>query len=117
MKNLNKNRVLSDLIIDLREKGTKVPFWKAVAKGLNRPTRKAFKVNLNKIEKYAKPKETVLVPGFVLGSGEVTKAHKVVALRFSASAKEKIEKAGGKVILIEDYVSENPKGSKTRIVG
>ena len=77
----------------------------------------AFKVNVNKIEKFAKPKETILVPGIVLGSGEITKAHKVVALRFSASAKEKIESKGGKSILIEDYVNENPTGAKTRIMG
>lgn len=117
MKKLNKNPILSDLIIDLREKGIRVPFWKAVAKGLSRPSRKAFNVNINKIEKFAKPKETVLVPGIVLGSGEITKAHKVVALRFSESAKQNIEKAGGKCILIEDYVNENPKGSKTMIIG
>ena len=116
MKKLKKNAVLSDLIIGLREKGTKVPFWKAVAGGLNRPTRKAFRVNLRKIEKYSDSKETVLIPGVVLGSGDVTKAHKVVALRFSASAQQKIEKAGGKCILIEDYVKENPGGSKTRIL-
>ena len=117
MKKMKKNPDLSDLIIDLRDKGAKVPFWKAVARGLSRPSRKAFKVNLNKIEKYAKPKETVLVPGSVLGSGEIIKAHKVVALRFSASAKEKIVNAGGKAILIEDYINENPKGAKTRILG
>ena len=117
MKKVNKNPVLSDLIIDLRDKGTKVPFWKAVARGLSRPSRKAFKVNVNKIEKFAKPKETILVPGIVLGSGDIKKAHKVVALRFSASAKEKIVSAGGKTILIEDYVNENPKGSNTRILG
>ena len=101
----------------LREKGTKVPFWKAVAKGLNRPTRKAYRVNVNKIEKFAKPKEAVLVPGFVLGSGEIKKPHKVVALKFSASAKQKIESKGGKCVLIEDDVSENPKGLKTSIMG
>jgi large subunit ribosomal protein L15 len=36
----------------------------------------------------------------VLGNGEVTKALKVSAHRFTKSAKEKIEKAGGTVTLI-----------------
>ncbi len=117
MKRLSKNKALGDLIIGLREKGGKAPFWKAVAKGLSRPNRKMFKVNLYKIEKYAKPKENVLVPGVVLGSGELTKVCKIIALRFSEAAKQKIEKAGGKCILIEDYVNENPKGLKTRIMG
>jgi len=117
MKKIKKNTILSDLIIDLREKGTKVPFWKAVSSGLNRPTRKAFRVNVSKIEKFSDSKETVLVPGVVLGSGDIKKPHNVVALRFSGSAQEKIEKAGGKCILIEDYAKDNPKGSKTRILG
>ena len=116
MKKLAKNPVLSDLIIDLREKGAKVPFWKAVASGLSRPTRKAFKVNLYRIEKYAKPKETVVVPGVVLGSGEIKKVHTVVALRFSASAVAKIEKAGGKCVLLEDYFRDT-EAPKARILG
>jgi large subunit ribosomal protein L18e len=116
MKKLAKNPVLSDLIIDLRMKGIKVPFWKAVASGLSRPTRKAFKVNLYRIEKYAKPKETIVVPGVVLGSGEIKKAHTVVALRFSGSAQEKIEKAGGKCVLLGDYFRDT-EAPKARIMG
>jgi len=40
------------------------------------------------------------VPVKILGDGEVTKAIDVSAHAFSASAKEKIEKAGGKVSLL-----------------
>lgn len=36
----------------------------------------------------------------VLGTGEVSKAYKVSAHKFSASAKEKIEKAGGEVTVL-----------------
>jgi len=36
----------------------------------------------------------------VLGDGEITKKLKVEAHRFSASAKEKIEKAGGEVVIL-----------------
>ena len=37
----------------------------------------------------------------VLGQGDLTRAITVTAANFSASAKEKIEKAGGKAIVIE----------------
>jgi large subunit ribosomal protein L15 len=37
----------------------------------------------------------------VLGNGEVSKALKVSAHRFTKSAREKIEKAGGAVTVIE----------------
>jgi len=36
----------------------------------------------------------------VLGTGEITKALTVSAHKFSASAKEKIEKAGGKIVVL-----------------
>ena len=38
----------------------------------------------------------------VLGNGELTKSLKIVAHRFSASAKEKIEKAGGQIQLLPE---------------
>lgn len=37
----------------------------------------------------------------ILGSGDITRAITVTAHQFSAAAKEKIEKAGGKAIVIE----------------
>ena len=36
----------------------------------------------------------------ILGDGELTKKLKISAHRFSASAKEKIEKAGGEAIVL-----------------
>ena len=41
----------------------------------------------------------------VLGDGELTKKLKVCAHRFSGSAKEKIEKAGGEVVVLPANVS------------
>jgi len=41
----------------------------------------------------------------VLGTGEITRAVTVTAHRFSDAAKAKIEKAGGKAILIKAAVA------------
>ena len=46
----------------------------------------------------------------ILGSGELTVAITIHAHKFSKSAVEKIEKAGGKAILIGGEVSAKPKG-------
>ena len=48
----------------------------------------------------------------VLGDGELTKAITVRAHRFSESAKEKIEKAGGKIELIEVKQAARPQERK-----
>jgi len=117
MKVRNKNPLLKDLIGELQEKGLKTPIWKAVAKGLNRPRRKAYEADLLRIEKHAKKGESVIVPGTVLGLGELSKPLTVAALRFSGAARAKIEKSGGKCMTIEEMVKHNPDGKKLRIMG
>jgi large subunit ribosomal protein L15 len=44
----------------------------------------------------------------ILGDGEITRALKISANKFSASAKEKIEKAGGETIVVELPKEEAP---------
>jgi large subunit ribosomal protein L18e len=107
------------LIEKLHKEGIerKANVWKAVAKGLNRPRSKRFEVNLTRIEKHAKPKETIVVPGVVLGSGNLKKRVVVAALKFSGKAKEKIEKSGGKCLSIEELHEKNPKGKGIMIIG
>ena len=117
MKARDKNALTKGLIEELREKGLKAPAWKAVAKGLNRPSRQSYEVNLSRLEKHAKKGENVVVPGTVLGSGDLSKPVTVAALRFSGAAREKIEKAGGKAMTIEDMVKDNPGAKKLRIMG
>lgn len=118
MKIRQKNPVLVKLIERLVKKSIeeKRPFWKALAHGLNRPSRKEYKVNLYKIEKHAKANETIVVPGSVLGSGNLKKNVNVVALRFTGQAMEKIKNSGGKCIPIEDF-AENKNFQNVRIFG
>ena len=119
MKVREKSTLLADLIRKLDEKGRQEnkPFWGTLAKKLNRPRRKAYEVNLFSLEKNATGKETVVVPGYVLGSGEITKPVTVAALRFSGKAEEKIKKAGGKTLDIEDFVESKPDLKTVRIMG
>jgi len=97
------------------EKGSKL--WKAVARGLNRPRRVKFEVNLSRIERYAKAREVIVVPGNVLGNGDIRKNVTVAAIKFSGSAKEKLMKAGGECLSIEELYEKNPKGRGIRIMG
>ena len=119
MEARNKNPLLRDLIRNLREKAReqKAPVWEAVARGLNKPRRRGYKVNVYSLEKFAGQKETVAVPGDVLGTGEIRKAVTVAALRFSGAAREKITRAGGQCMSIQELSEKNPKGSKVRIMG
>jgi large subunit ribosomal protein L18e len=112
------NIVLRTLISSLKKLSAEkdVKIWKAVASDLNKPTRILRKVNLSHLDKHAKSGETVVVPGKVLGTGEISKKMTVAAWRFSESAFDKLNKSG-KAISIDELMKLNPKGSKVRIIG
>ena len=74
-------------------------------------------MNLSRIERYSKKDDTVIVPGKVLGSGDLSHSITIAALSFSQSALQKISKAKAKAVSIEDFMKENIKGKQVRILG
>ncbi len=120
MKNNYKtNPVILDLISGLKKQSREkeVPLWRDIAIRLERPTRNYPEVNLSRINRYTKEKDLILVPGKVLGSGELNHKLTVAAVSFSGSAKTKITEAGGTCLTIEELMSNNPEGSRVRIIG
>ncbi|MEM2974696.1 MAG: 50S ribosomal protein L18e [Candidatus Micrarchaeia archaeon] len=83
-----------DIIIALKKK--KKPLFEEIAKILSSARRSRPVVNVSKIARFTHAKSVVVIPGKVLGSGALEHAIDVVALDFSASAREKIEGVGGK---------------------
>lgn len=77
----------------------KEKFYLDLARQLTKPARQKKPVNLTKLEKTGSA--SVVVPGKVLGAGEITKPVTVYALHFSASARKKITAAGGKCLSLE----------------
>ena len=94
-----------------------VAIWKDIALRLEKPSRNWAEVNLDRISKYILDKETALVPGKVLSNGNLTKKISIAAWSFSEKSKEKIKKAGGKCMSIEELLKNNPKGKDIRILG
>ena len=112
---MKTNKNLTELIRKIKEHAGREnsAFWKKIAKELEKPTRMRRKVNIKKINEYSKDKEIVLVPGTVLGEGELDHDVTVVAFRFSESASEKIK---NKMSILE-LLEKNPKGKDVRILG
>ncbi|HEX7628469.1 MAG TPA: 50S ribosomal protein L18e [Candidatus Methanoperedens sp.] len=120
MKNNYKtNGRLLDLISGLKEqsRNKQVPLWRDIAIRLECPTRDATEVNLSRINRYTKEKDLVLVPGKVLGAGELNHKLTVAAVSFSEGARNKIIEAGGSCLSIEELMNKNPEGSRVRIIG
>ena len=92
------------------------PIWKKVAYELAKPRRSRVQVNLNKIERFTKDSEVILVPGKVLGSGRLSKKATVAAFSFSEGAKKIIHTFGGKTLSITDVFTTNPQGKQVVII-
>jgi large subunit ribosomal protein L18e len=113
------NPILISLIQDLKKKAfeNEAPIWKDIALRLEKPSRNWPEVNLERINKYIRENETALIPGKVLSPGKLTKKVSIAAWSFSDKSKEKITKAGGKTLSIQELVNNNPKGKDIRILG
>ncbi len=120
MKNNNKtNPQLLNLISSLKKQSREkeVALWRDIALRLECPTRNYPEVNLSRINRYTKEKDLILVPGKVLGAGELDHQLTVAALSFSGSARGKITAAGGSCLSINELMDKNPQGQRVRIVG
>jgi len=73
-------------------------------------------VNLSKIDRFTNENETVIIPGKVLGSGELSHKLTIAAYTFSKQALDKIKRSQGTPYSIYDFMKKNPKGEKTRIL-
>ena len=119
MKKLNKtNPRLTKLVENLRNKGYKdsVNLWVDISKRLCRPTRKMPEVNLWKLDMHTKDGDVVVVPGKVLGDGNLGHKITVSALKFTKKAYNEIIKNGGDAITIEELVERNPQGKNVIIM-
>jgi large subunit ribosomal protein L18e len=77
-------------------------FAEEIKKFASMPRRKRIKVNIRKLDKLAKEGDHIIVPGKVLGIGEVSKKFNISAIEFSQSAIEKLKKGGCNIISIDD---------------
>ena len=113
------NIVLQELIQGLRKESasSKAGLWSRLANDLEKSTRNRRVVNISRIARNTKPNETVVVPGKVLGSGNLPHSIVVAAWAFSDVAKERIEKAKGKAITITELLKNKPKVSEVKILG
>ena len=116
VKHITKtNEILLGLVAELKKTGTakKAKIWKAVASELLKPTRRMREVNLEKIDRVTKANDTIVVPGKVLGKGNLNHKVNVAAFNFSESARAKI----GSPMTIHELMKKNPKGTGVKIIG
>lgn len=91
--------------------------WNSVAKALSKSRKNRREVNIYKINKYTANGDIIVIPGKVLGSGDLDHKVEIAAFKFTEGAAKKIQESGGKILSIIELVKKNPKGSKIKIIG
>lgn len=116
---MKSNLQLQGLLKELKKQSIEqnVNIWKRVATDLEKPTRNKRIVNLSRLERFTKENEIVIIPGKLLGTGELNHKLTIAAHKVSRQAIDKIRKSDSKIYSIYDFMQKNPKGSKTRIIG
>lgn len=113
------NTLVDNTVWTLRKaaKKNKAPIWKDLEGRVSGPRSNKSKVNLGKLAQITKAGEVVMVPGKVLGTGNLGHKITVCAFSISESAARKITDMGGKVLMLEDLVKKYPDGKGVRIIG
>ncbi|MEK6868914.1 MAG: 50S ribosomal protein L18e [Nanoarchaeota archaeon] len=113
------NPLLRDLIGELKKRSNEqeANLWKRIALDLEKPTRQRRAVNLSRINRHTKENEVVVVPGKVLGSGNLNHKLTISAYQFSEQAKDKLRKAGAEMVSLLELSKEKPNGKGIRIIG
>jgi large subunit ribosomal protein L18e len=104
---------------DLKKASVKndAPIWAKLAEYALKPSIARRDINLNRIAQLTKENDTVVFPGKVLGTGNVS--HKITLCSFSISnsAVDKIIDNGGKLISFSDLIKQNPTGKGVVLLG
>ena len=78
---------------------TKRRIWKKVSKKIASPRSNRIEANLYRINQKTKVDDVIVIPGKVLGIGELNHKLTIACLEYSNSAKKKNEQLGSKLLL------------------
>ncbi|HXV66283.1 MAG TPA: 50S ribosomal protein L18e [Nitrosopumilaceae archaeon] len=113
------NQVVIQMVKVFKQASAKndAPIWSKLAKLALKPSSARRVVNLTKINDVTKENDVIVVPGKVLGTGNVL--HKVTLSSFSISnsAAKKIIESGGKIISFSEMIEKFPTGKGVNIIG
>ena len=113
------NQVVIQMAKDLKKasKTNEAPIWAKLAEYALKPSIARRDINLNRIGQLTKENDTIVFPGKVLGTGNIS--HKITLCSFSISnsAASKITENGGKLITYSDLIKQNPTGKGVVLLG
>lgn len=113
------NQVVLQMAKKLKQASTKndAPIWAKLAQLAQKPSSARKVVNLTKINGVTKENDVVVIPGKILGTGNLLHKITVSSFSISNSAATKIIESGGKIISISEMIEKFPTGKGVKIIG
>ena len=112
------NQIVLHMAKELRvaSKKNKAPRWSRLAEMALKPTRARRVLNLGQLDKFVNDNDIVVVPGKILGTGNIS--HKITLCSFSISSSgaKKVVQSGGKIIDVAQLIKNNPTGKGVKII-
>ena len=99
-----RHSLLKDITSLYKKTNSKI--WLNVKSNLLKTNSNRPEVNVEKIAKFTKNNDIVIVPGKVLGDGDISHIVKIGALNFSDSSISKITSCGGEALLIPKFIEK-----------
>jgi large subunit ribosomal protein L18e len=98
-------------------RNNKAPIWRALKEELVGSRANRREINLRRLAEITKADEVVVVPGKVLGTGNLSHKLTVCAFSISETAAKKVIESGGRVVTFDDLIKKHPNGKGVRIIG
>jgi len=112
-------QVILQMVKHLRgaSKKNNAPIWLKLAELALKPSRSRRVINLGQLDKFVNDNDIVVVPGKVLGTGNIS--HKITLCSFSISATgaKKVTQSGGKLVDFTHLIKNHPTGKGVKIIG
>lgn len=109
-------RKTSLVLVETIRQSKKLDDWNEISDLIASPKRKYIIFNLSEINDFAKDGENIVIPGKVLSQGEINKKIRVVALKFSERAMEKLLRSKISFSYIGDEIKKNPNAKDLKIL-
>lgn len=113
------NQVVIKMAKELKKASTtnNAPIWGKLAEYALKPSVARRNINLYRIGQLTKDNDTVVFPGKVLGTGNISHKINLCSFSISESAASKILESGGKLMAYEDLIEKHPTGKGVIILG
>ena len=113
------NQLVIQMVKELKgaSKKNNAPIWSRLAELALKPSSARRTINIGQIDKFVKDNDVIVVPGKVLGTGNIS--HKITLCSFSMSTTgaKKVLQSGGKILSFSELIKSHPTGKGVIIIG